>query len=226
MPRFNWLDLEAVLRSIGRGVVFYSASRWDPSTGAALSMFHLGDTEGDITLNSNPTVEHLTTPELSGALPKEADYVGDAPVVEIPLYLAAPSLHAIVSPTGSAHAGRSIRGSVVERSLAVFPERLLVGLVDGEPTRLALEFEGGVWSLGGAPLTADKQALLSAGAVWFWRGYFNRPTRRWLAGAGDARKAIETATFVVMDHPEMPEGCRAYVTGDPAEVGIDLEGGS
>jgi hypothetical protein len=112
----NLLDLADVVRSFGRGVVFQSPV-WDPAAGP-LALTHLGDTEGDIVINTNPEVAGLTTPELTGPAFHEGDYVGENPVVEIPLYLTDPAMWAICSPSGSAHAGRSRRGTVAERTLA------------------------------------------------------------------------------------------------------------
>jgi hypothetical protein len=84
-------------------------------------------------------------------------------------------------------------------------------------------FTGGVWTLGGSALSATQLALLDS-SFWLWRGFFNRPPRRFLGGAGDARKNIETVSFQAMQHPDMPEGHRLYTTGDPADSSINLDG--
>ena len=218
----NLLDLADVVRSFGRGVVFQSPV-WDPATGP-LALTHLGDTEGDIMVNTNPEVAGLTTPELTGPAFHEGDYVGENPVVEIPLYLTDPALWAICSPSGSAHAGRSRRGSVAERTLVIFPEQLfLVTDPQGIVARETLVFTGTGWTLGGDALTAAQLALLDS-SFWLWRGFFNRPPRRFLGGAGDARKNIETVSFQAMQHPDMPEGPGLYTTGDPADSSINLDG--
>jgi len=218
----NLLDLATVVRSWGRGVVFH-APRWDPAEPLALE--HLGDTEGDIVINTNPDVQKLTTPELTGPAAHEADYTGEDPVVEIPLYLTDPDLWAIISPTGSAHAGMARRGVVYERTLAIFPEQLFLEAVDGIPTRRQVSFAAGVWTFNAVPLTDAQNALLDA-SFWLWRGFFSRTPRRFLGGAGDARKNIETATFQTLQHPDLPEGHRLYTTGNPFDSGINLDGGS
>ena len=79
------LDLATLVRSWGRGVVFY-ADRWSPGT--ALALTHLGDTEGDIKIATNPAMAGLTTPELTGPAVHEMDYTGEAPTLELPLWLA------------------------------------------------------------------------------------------------------------------------------------------
>jgi hypothetical protein len=220
---YDLLDLTTINRSYGRGVVFH-APRWDPTEPLALT--HLGDTEGDIAVNTNPEIATLTLPELTGPAGHEGDYTGENPVVEIPLFLAEPALYAIISPSGSAHAGRSARGAVAERTLVIFPEQLFT-VVDGAGiiSRHTLAFAGGVWTLNGQPLDAAREALLGL-SIWLWRGFFNRTPRRFLGGAGDARKQIETASFQGLHHPDMPEGHHLYTTGDPADAGINLEGGS
>ena len=215
-------NLNTTLRSIGRGVVFY-APKWVPSAGP-LELTHLGDTEGDIALNPNAEVSMLTTPELSGPAPIEADYTGEAPQLEIPLYLADPALLSIVSPGGSAHAGSTVRRAAAEYTLVVFPENLLLGLNDELVlVRKTLSYSGGVWTLGGEALTEEQEAILES-AVWCWRCVFNRPPRRFLGGSGDARRNIEATTAMLMQHADLPEGHKLYTHGDPGVVDIDLEG--
>lgn len=215
---FELKTLAEVLRSYGRGVVF-RAERWDPETGDPLALVHLGDTEGDIVFNPQAEVTGLTLPELTGPAIHEADSTGENPTLELPLFLADPALYPIVSPNGSAHGGRSNRVAAAEHTLAIFPEALF-----GE-SREALVCTNGAWTLGGVALTSAQLALLDA-ALWLWRGFFSRPPRSFKGGAGDARKNIETVTFQVMHHDSMPEGHKLYTTGDPADSGIDLEGGS
>lgn len=219
MPsNLDLLDLAEVLRTFGRGVVFRGV-RWDPETGAPIALTHLGDTEGDIAFTPNGEVAGLTLPELTGPAMHEGTYTGENPSLEIPIFLADPALLSVVSPKGSAHAGRSARTAVAEHTLLILPEALF-----GE-SRAQLAHNAGAWTLGGVALTAAQLALLDT-ALWLWRGFFNRPPRRWLGGAGDASKNIESISFQVMHHPQMPEGHKLYTVGDPNDYGIDLEGGS
>jgi hypothetical protein len=212
------LDLAEVLRTYGRGVVF-RGPRWDPETGNPIVLSHLGDTEGDMTFTPNAEVAALTLPELTGPAQHEGTYTGENPTLELPLFVADPSLLPILSPKGSAHAGRSGRTAVAEHTLVIFPEALF-----GE-SRAQLVHNAGAWTLGGEALTPAQLAILDL-SVWLWRGYFMRPARRWLGGAGDASKNIEQVSFMVMHHPGLPEGHKLYTTGDPNDYGIDLEGGS
>lgn len=216
MTALNLLDLADVLRSYGRGVVFY-APRWDNAS--PLTLAHLGDTEGDIVFNPNAEVSGLTLPELTGPAMHEGTYTGENPTLELPIFLADPALYSVLAPRNSAHAGRSARSAVTEYTIVVLPEALFGA------ARAELAYTGGAWTLGGVALTSAQEALLDA-AVWFWRGYFNRPSRRWLGGAGDAAKNIEQVTFNVMHHPALPEGHKLYTTGDPSASAIDIEGGS
>jgi hypothetical protein len=223
--KYNLQDLRGVVRSWARGVAFY-APRWNPSTGDPLNLTHLGDTEGDIGIALNGELATMTLPEVTGPAVHEADFTGENPVVDLPLYLAAPALLAVVSPAGSASGGRSSRQAPVEYTLVLFPEDLFITAdVGGQQTRKELKFENGVWTVDGKALTAAQATMLDQ-AIWFWRGAFNRPPRTFKGGAGNERKNIEKATFQVMDHPDMPEGHHLYTTGDPADAGIDIEGGS
>lgn len=224
MPSIETLDLSAQLRSFGRGVIMY-ADKWDLVT--PLRLTHLADTEGDIVVNTNGEVASLTLPELTGPAAHEMDFTGENPVIEVPVFLADPALHAVISPMGSGSGGRSRRGRPREYTFAVFAEALFVGddPDTGLPTRRVLNFGGGVWTIDGLPLTADEEALLG-NTFWMWRGCFTRPPRSFKGGAGDARKNIETVTIQSLYHPDMPDGHRLYTTGDPADVDINLEGAS
>src|SRR5690606_15246183 len=120
---YQLLDLDAVLRSLGRGVVFY-APVWDGTTNLALT--HLGDTEGEITVEINETYNDLTLPELTGDAIHERKVAGENPVVTMPLFLADPALRAIVSPTGNASGGYQRQRPVTEYTLVIFPEELFL----------------------------------------------------------------------------------------------------
>lgn len=223
MSNLNLMDVSGLIASYGRGVVFY-APKWVPADGA-LAMTQLGVTEGDITITPNGSTAGLTIPELTGPAVHEMDYLGENPTVEIPLYLADPALIAIVSPSGSAHAGRSRRGPVKEYTLAIFPEALfLVDDNEGIVHEHTVAFDGaGAWTFNGVALDADRQRLLDA-SLWMWRVVFNRPTRRFRGGAGDDKKNIETVSTQSMHHPDLPEGHHIYTTGDPFASDIDLNG--
>jgi hypothetical protein len=224
MPSYNLLDLSTVLRSLGRGVVF-RAPRWNPGDGP-LTLTHLGDTEGDISIATNPEMAALTTPELTGPAPVEMDYTGEAPVITFPMYLTDPTLIALVTPTGQASAGRSRRSAPLEHTLVILPEALFLKTDNaGIVSDYTLASSGGNWTLDGVALDSAQLALL-AGSFWAWRGVFTTPPRSYRGGAGDARKNIEEVTFTLLHHPTMPEGHHLYTIGDPDDAGIDLDGGS
>lgn len=224
MANLTLLDTAALIASYGRGVVFY-ADKWDRN--GVLNMQQLGITEGDIVINTNPETANLTIPELTGPAAHEMDYLGENPQVEIPLYLADPALIAVISPSGSAHAGRSRRGSVKEYTLAVFPEALFLQAdVEGIVDDYIVAYDAnGDWTFNNIALTPEREELLAA-SFWLWRASFTRPPRRFLGGAGDARKNLETAMAQGLHHPDMPEGHHLYTSGDPFLSDIDLNGGS
>lgn len=228
------LSLENIIRSIGRGVVLY-APRWSPGDGRALiqsgagdayALKHLGDTEGDITLALNEDVQALTLPEITGPAEHEADYMGENPVLSIPLFLADPTLRGIVSPISSPHGGGERRRPATKYTLAVLPEALVLEAgAGGRNSVKELTCPGGAWELDGVPLDAARSTML-AQSVWLWRGYFKRPEQSFKGGAGNAKKSIEKCTFQVMHHPDLPDGQHLYTAGDPFLAGVDLNGGS
>lgn len=224
MSNLNLADVSAIVGSYGRGVVFY-APKWDGV--AALVMTQLGVTEGDIVVTPNAAVAGMTFPELTGPAKHDMDFIGEDPTVEIPLYLADPALMAVVSSSGSAHAGRSRRGPVKEYTLAIFPEDLFLeadaaGIII---TRTVAYSNVGAWTYNAVALTPARAALLAA-SVWLWRCVFTRPPRRFRGGTGDDKKNIETVTAQVLHHPALPEGHHLYTSGDPylATTPIDIGG--
>lgn len=218
--------------SVGRGLVFYHAdsggdpTRWDPEQGDEINLVHLGDTEGDITITPNAEVVGLTLPEITGPAMHTADFTGENPTIEIPLYLADPALLTVISPSASPHGGNSMRQPAREVTLVVLPEGLfLKENADGTKSRATLSFDGGTWEIDGDPLSARQEELLAM-AHWFWRCVFNRPPRRFRGGPGNDSKNIETVTAMALHHEAMPEGHALFTVGDPAEASIDIEGGS
>jgi hypothetical protein len=207
--------LSAALLAIGRAVVFRS-DYWDGAT--ALSLDHLGDTEGDIRLVPNDSYVHLTAPELTGPAKLESYIEGEDPTVEIPLFLADPALRAVISPTGTAGAGHSRRRKVAKHTLVLFPEELFAE-ANGEYGDLSYTDANG-WRLGGDALTDEQERLLGL-SVWLWRGYFTRapiPFRH-----ADGGKALDTVTFQAMLDSSKPEGNMLYTIGDPAAAAIDID---
>ena len=100
-------SLAAEIRDIGRGVVFYSVGAFG-GTGTDLTLLHLGDTEGEIKVETNPEYQELTLPELTGPVAHEKYLTGMAPVVTIPLFSADPLLDAIVNPIGQAAGSQGV----------------------------------------------------------------------------------------------------------------------
>lgn len=229
MPNLVPLNLGDVLRSLGRGIIFYAPGNvnfrgWVPGSGPMV-LTHLGDTEGDITIATNAEVVSMTLPEVTGPGRHNAIFTGENPSVSFPLFLADPALQDVITPTGSRHGGNSFRRQAKEYTLAIFPEALfLEEQDDGTFERKTLGYTvGGGWTLGGMALTAEQVALLDT-SVWLWRGFFEKPPRRFI-GAPEG-KNIETVTFAVLHQSAMPEGHQLYTVGDPADVEIDIEGGS
>lgn len=215
---YRLLDLQAQLRAIGRGVVFY-AEKWDGATN--LKLTHLGDTEGEITVETNESYSHLTLTELTGEAKHKSYVNGEDPVVTIPLFLADPALRAIVSPTGSASGGYQRQRPVKERTLVVFPEELFFNPTTGEYGDLS--YTGTAWQVDGAALSPAQEDLLGQ-SVWFPRGYFNKPGLAYRHE--DGGKLVLPVSYQAMQSDlatsVIPDGCRLYFMGDPDDVGIDI----
>lgn len=228
---YTLLNLEDILRRIGRGSIFFATAtaaeadrdpiRWDRDQ--ELYLKHLGDTEGDISFVPNGEVATLTTPEISGPAPREATHLGEAPALEFPLYLADPDLRTMVNPRGVGHGGYNRVCDPRDLTLVVFPEILFR---DADCNYDSLEYTtAGGWKLDGVAFTGAQESKLEL-TLWLWRGYFEHPTLMWRGGHGDDGKTIEDCRFVSLMHGLMPDGYQLWDTGDPNTHGIDLEGGS
>lgn len=177
----NLIDLNNILRAIGRGIVFLAGEEgsagfdfgyWDGAS--PLTFQQLGDTEGNIVLNPNAATAGLTLPELTGPAMHEADFLGENPTVEIPMVLADPALRSLVNPLSQAHGGQNMRQPVKEHTLIVVPEMVLARAdANGILGRAALSYDGEDFLLNEgeedeAALEGDALALFEAGTLWCW----------------------------------------------------------
>jgi len=215
MPNFNLLDLTAQVRAIGRASVFYASGAFAGS-GNDLALTHLGDTEGEISIESNDEYSELTLPELTGPAPHQKYVAGGAPQVTIPIYAAAPSLRAILSPTGSASGGYQRRRAVTELTLVLFPEDVFIEANVG--VTLGYTTAGG-WTVGGDAATTAQLAQLDL-AIWFWRGHFERAMPMYRHE--DGGKVIDEVTFHAMHNSDMPDGHHLFTVGRPDQSSIEI----
>lgn len=215
MPNYNLLDLTAQVRAIGRGSIFYGTGAFAGS-GTDLALTHLGDTEGEIGLESNDEYSELTLPELTGPVPHEKYISGQAPVITMPLYAADAALRAITSPTGSASGGYQRRRSVTEYSLVIFPEDVFIE--SNAQAQLGYTTAGG-WTVGGDAATSAQEALLDL-AIFFWRGHFETvlPMYR----HEDGGKVVQEVVFHAMHNGDMPDGHHIYTIGRPDQSSIEI----
>lgn len=228
---FALLDLETLLRKLGRFTLFYAHDgtgpedigdpvRWDAAS--ELQLAHLGDTEGPIVFNPQGSVAELHLPEISGDAAHEATYTGDNPMLEAPVFLADPDLLPIVSPTGLASAGHFRVRDVDARTIVAFPEELFRKT---DQSYADLSVSGGVFLLDGSPLDSAHDTLLGA-SIWLWNAYATRPTENFPGGHGDDAKLIQTVAFKGMFHPDLPQGHRLWTRGNPFDYSINIETGS
>lgn len=216
MPNYDLLDLTAQIRSIGRGSVFYASGAFAGS-GTDLTLTHLGDTEGEISIEMNEEYSELTLPELTGPAPHEKYVAGQAPQVTIPLYAADAALRAIVTPTGSGSGGFQRRRSVAEYTLVIFPEDVFIE--SNAQAQLGYTTAGG-WTVGGDAATTAQLALLDL-SIFFWRGHFTvtPPMYR----HEDGGKVVQEVTFHAMHNGDMPNGHHLYTIGRPDQATPAIE---
>ncbi len=213
-------DLEATIRHIGRGVVFYQAGAFAGS-GNDLTLVFLGDTEGDITVEENAEYSELTTPELTGPVARSKYLEGIAPVVTIPLLGADPALSLIVNPTGVASGsqggGYERHQAVTEYTLVIFPEELFIE--SNAPA--AVEYTTAAdWKVGGDTATAAQLALLDK-SIFFWRGHFESLLPRYIHA--DGGKLITEVVFHAMHNNAMQQGHYIYTIGRPDQAATPIE---
>lgn len=191
-------DLDAHLAAIGNAIIIVG----DPSTASGMSV--LGLKEGDITIEWNEEYSNLTAPEQTGPMIHESKLLGENPIINIPLIIGDPDLHATLSPLGEAAGGYDGPQSVVTTSLAIIPEAEFGA---------SFSYAAATWS----PAAPEH-------AVWFWRGYFMRPNQTFRVAEGGKR--VETVRFQAMRAKALdPDltlavGQKLYLIGDPVAAGV------
>jgi hypothetical protein len=212
------LDLTAQIRAIGRGSVFYAPGAFAGSgTALVANLVHLGDTEGEISIELNDSYSTLTLPELTGAAAHDKYLEGLDPRVTIPLYAADDALRAIVSPTGSASGGFQRRRAVTEYTMAILPEQVFIEA----NAQVTVDYTtAGGWTVGGDAATAAQEALLDLG-IWFWRGHFTATPPMYKHE--DGGKVVQQVVFHVMHNGAMPDGHHLFTIGRPEEATPAIE---
>ena len=219
---YTLLDLTAQVRAIGRASVFYGVGKYTYAAapgGAALTLTHLGDTEGDIEIAANEEYSDLTLPELTGPAIHERYVTGENPQVTLPMYVADADLRAILSPDGTAHGGNWRQRAVTEYTLVIIPEEVFIEANTSANLVYTNTAGVGAWTVGGDAATAAQLALLDL-SIWFWRGHFTKamPIYR----HGDAGKAVQSVTFQSMFNQSMPDGHHLYTVGRPEQAATPI----
>ncbi len=213
-------DLEATIRHIGRGSVFYSVGAYAGS-GTDLTIVYLGDTEGEITVEENPEFASLTTPELTGPVARQKYLEGIAPVITIPLLGGDPALDLIVNPvpaaSGSGGGGFERHQAVTEYGLVIFPEEVFI--VD-RAVKVVTYSQADDWEVDGTTASAAQLALLDK-SIFFWRGHFEAITRRYTHA--DGGKKIDEVVFHAMHNNAMQQGHYIYTLGRPDQATVPIE---
>ena len=208
-------DLEATIRHIGRGVVFYQVGAYAGSA-QNLTLVHLGDTEGEITVEENAEFSELTTPELTGPIARSKYLEGIKPVITIPLLGADPALSLIVNPTGvssgSQGGGYERHQAVTEYTLVIFPEELFIEDREVKVGQYDTILD---WKVDGVAADAAQLALLDK-SIFFWRGHFEAITPRY--NRDDGGKLITEVVFHAMHNKDMQQGHYIYTKGRPDQA--------
>ena len=213
-------DLEATIRHIGRGTVFYQVGAFT-GTGNNLTLVYLGDTKGEITVEENAEYAMLATPELTGPIVRTKYLEGIDPVITIPLLGADPLLDVIVNPTsvssGVQGGGFERHQAVTEYALVIFPEEVFI--VNNAPA--VVEYTTAAdWKVGGSTASGAQLALLDK-AIWFWRGHFEALTPRY--NHADGGKLITEVVFHAMHNNAMQQGHYVYTKGRPDQADPAIE---
>lgn len=217
MSTFDLLDLTTQVRAIGRGSIFYEAGAFAFDAGGTdVTMLHLGDTEGEISIELNDEYSELTLTELTGPAPHEKYLSGYAPQVTIPLYAADDALRAIVSPTGSAHGGYQRRRAVTQYKIGIIPEQVFIE--SNAQAQLTYDQVNG-WQVGGDAATAAQLALLDL-AIWFWAGHFTGTPP--MFKHEDGGKVVQQVVFHAMHNDSMPDGHHLFTIGRPDQAATPI----
>ncbi|KKL76134.1 hypothetical protein LCGC14_2047950, partial [marine sediment metagenome] len=189
-------------------------------SGTDLTTVYLGDTEGEITVEENATFQMLTTPELTGEIPRSKYLEGISPVITIPLLGADPGLDIIVNPvpaaSGSGGGGYDRQQAVTEYALVIFPEEVFIE----DRTVKVVQYDTILdWKVDGDAADAGQLALLDK-SIFFWRGHFEAITPRY--NREDGGKLITEVVFHAMHNNAMQQGHYVYTKGRPDQAATPI----
>lgn len=199
-------QLQEAIRAMGMAAVFVG----DPTI--ADGMGALGQTEGDLGLETAETPNKLTTPDSTGGIAHQATVTLESAVITIPLIMGDPALWAKTSATGASGGGYSSPQKVQETSVLLIP---LAELGGGLSYSLAA---GWARLEGNGVAAAVGAAAAPQNAVWLWRAFLTRgrvPFRRQDGG----RVVAEVRAEGMMDVTK-PEGQMVYTVGAPEAQGV------
>ena len=224
----NLVDVPTGERHIGRGVVLYGPE-WDGTTDLTASLTHLGDTEGEIVFDPQPSHVYLMTPELRGAGKLLGYEEGKDVVIDMPFFVGSPAMMAILDAVGTSHGGYTRRVPVTKFTIAIIPEELYYHAATKEyDAHIQVLPAGAVTksiSGSGGPfvaLTTDEERLFNL-SLWIPSGHFIMPQSRFRHE--DAGKAVETVRFQGLVNEALPNGYQQFFRGQSITDGdLDVTG--
>lgn len=209
---------------IGRMSLF-RAPAWDGATNLITALTHVGNTEGEVNIQTNPEFSDLTLPETSGPAILTRYLAGENPSFDLGIFPSLTGL-ALFTPTARGSAGQQHRRLVREHTLWVVPEQLFAKTdVDGNVTFdavIAYTTAGG-FTKDAIALTTEEQRLADL-SLFIWRAHFSRATP--IYRHEDGGKAMQTVTVTVMQDFTKPDGCQLYMLAGEIDdfPTVDLDG--
>ncbi len=223
MSDISLTNIASQTYDIGRAAIF-AADYWDGSGDLIASLTHIGNTEGEASIEPNEEYSALTIPENLGPAALKKYVTGAAPSFTVGVFVSPAGL-ALFSPTGSGSLGNMRQRRVKERTIWIVPEQLFIAPDgNGIEQEVELTLSGGVWTKDGNAFSAEDTRLFNL-SVFGWKTHFERalPVYR----HEDGGKSLREITVHFLQDLDKPDGHQLLTVGaDLAASGINLEGGS
>jgi len=223
MPDVSLINIEAQTYDIGRAAIF-ACNYWNGEGNLFASLQHIGNTEGEASIEPNEEYSALTLPENLGPAALKKYVTGAAPSFSVGVFVNPNSL-SLFTPTGAGSMGNMRQRRVKERTIWIVPEQLFIAPDgNGVEQEVDISYDGAAFQKNGQGFSEEDNRLFGL-SVFGWKVHFERamPVYR----HEDGGKSLREITVHFMQDLTKPDGHQILTVGAELEgSGVSLGGAS